>query len=230
MARLVPGVLAYRLPDLAEQRLTLDRDVTMIGRADICDVVIASPNISRLHARIEMRSEQYVLVDGGSTNGTFVNDTRLSGERVLHSGDTIRLGVSQVLLRFFDPEETIPDAVGADEGPTLLVNIDRREVMLHGAPIALAPREYELLLYLATHAGAACSREDSFLAAWHETYIHATCEAALNICVGKLRRKLDAAARSADKPAPTIRTLQRFGFRLDANVSFAEPGSGQAKG
>jgi hypothetical protein len=72
---------------------------TTIGRAEDCDVgLFGDPQVERLHARILRQGNEFVLVDAGSASGTYVNDERIEGPRVLRAGDVIRLG--RCLLRF----------------------------------------------------------------------------------------------------------------------------------
>jgi ABC-type multidrug transport system ATPase subunit len=69
----------------------------VIGREESIDVHIASPAISRRHARLTREGEGYVLEDLGSSNGTFVNGQKLTGRRPLKPGDQVRLGQAIVL-------------------------------------------------------------------------------------------------------------------------------------
>ena len=58
--------------------------------------------ISRNHAVIQrMGDGHYYLIDMGSRNGSFVNDTRVTVPRVLNEGDTISVGTG--LLTFHSP-------------------------------------------------------------------------------------------------------------------------------
>ena len=54
--------------------------------------------MDRVHARIRREDGHFVLSDAGSATGTYVNEERLRGPRVLHSGDAIRVG--RCVLRF----------------------------------------------------------------------------------------------------------------------------------
>ncbi|NOX63947.1 MAG: FHA domain-containing protein [Chloroflexi bacterium] len=69
-----------------------------LGRAGDNDVVLNDEKVSRRHASIQVRHDRLWLYDRGSSNGTFVNDERVSVEepRLLQSGDVIRLGQSQL--------------------------------------------------------------------------------------------------------------------------------------
>src|SRR5439155_26233221 len=105
----------------------------------------------------------------------------------------------------------------------LFLDEDARTVKVHGVATQLSPLEYSLLLHLANNPGTVCTREGCFLAVWKQPYDQATCEDALNACIAKLRRNLRAAAETAGQEPPAITTVQRVGFRLDADVDFARP-------
>jgi ABC-type multidrug transport system ATPase subunit len=64
----------------------------LIGRDPSCDLVLSNPLVSRRHARLERRSGSPVLRDLDSTNGTFVNGERMSGDRELAAGDMVQVG------------------------------------------------------------------------------------------------------------------------------------------
>src|SRR5439155_10848998 len=66
--------------------------VTTLGRATECDIVLELDNVSRQHCAIHAREDGQFVRDGGSTNGTFVNDEEVDGERLLRAGDFVRLG------------------------------------------------------------------------------------------------------------------------------------------
>ncbi|HXG09968.1 MAG TPA: FHA domain-containing protein [Gemmataceae bacterium] len=81
------------------RELILSKAETTIGRAEGCDIgLFGDPTIERLHARILKRGDRYLLADGDTPGGTFLNDVPVAGPTVLRSGDLIRVGGS--LLRF----------------------------------------------------------------------------------------------------------------------------------
>src|SRR5215211_3946239 len=73
MARATPGLLIRQGADGTQERFPLRQELTTIGRSDSCVVSIPSPTVSRLHARVELQHDRYVIFDAGSANGTFVN-------------------------------------------------------------------------------------------------------------------------------------------------------------
>jgi pSer/pThr/pTyr-binding forkhead associated (FHA) protein len=48
--------------------------------------------VSNRHATIEPRQDGLWVADTGSTNGTFVNGARVTDWRLLHDGDVVRIG------------------------------------------------------------------------------------------------------------------------------------------
>jgi hypothetical protein len=83
------------LPD--GKRIPVSEDPVTIGRLPECDVVLSDPNVSRRHAEVRRRGNDFVVVDLGSTNGTRVNGAGVR-ERRLNDGDDIGLG--STVIRF----------------------------------------------------------------------------------------------------------------------------------
>ena len=80
--------------------------VYLIGRAG-ADIVLEDEKISRKHAEIGLYGpDALVIRDLASTNGTYVNDRRISEKRKLQHWDVIRLGDTK--LRFNVVEHSIP--------------------------------------------------------------------------------------------------------------------------
>ncbi|MCA9059775.1 MAG: FHA domain-containing protein, partial [Planctomycetaceae bacterium] len=73
-----------------------------IGRRAELQMTIKSPIVSSCHAEL-IRTQQNDLSirDLGSTNGTFVNGERISGERQLRDGDLVEIGDCLIRLHEF---------------------------------------------------------------------------------------------------------------------------------
>ncbi|MGH2669183.1 MAG: FHA domain-containing protein [bacterium] len=70
----------------------LGEEVT-IGRAPGCSVPLSDDTfVSQLHARIYVRDGQPFVEDLGSTNGTFLNQARLTKTQRLRKGDRLQIG------------------------------------------------------------------------------------------------------------------------------------------
>src|ERR1700680_2652910 len=76
-----------------------------LGRGSQCAIVLEDDLVSRNHAMIQRTdSTEYILIDMGSRNGSFVNERRLSTPVSLRDGDRVTLGNAQMV--FHNPQET----------------------------------------------------------------------------------------------------------------------------
>lgn len=90
-------------------QLPKDRPTVTIGRSSSADVCISGdPEVSRLHATMELLGGQWTLVDDGlSRNGTFVNGRRLTSRTRLRDRDKIKVG--ETVLTFCAPPQTLSE-------------------------------------------------------------------------------------------------------------------------
>jgi pSer/pThr/pTyr-binding forkhead associated (FHA) protein len=89
--------------------ITLDSPRVVIGRGEGSEIRLPDPSVSHRHASIRQRGTDYVVIDEGSTNGTFVGPVRLSAHapRVLRHADLIRVGRIWLEVRV---EQAMPTA------------------------------------------------------------------------------------------------------------------------
>ena len=79
-----------------DYRLTPGKNV--MGTAADCDVVLTDAYLSAQHAVIRYEDGDFILSDLDSTNGTFVNDTRVV-KTALVDNDTIRVGRTELKFK-----------------------------------------------------------------------------------------------------------------------------------
>jgi len=87
---------------LRHASITLTKMPYVIGKMeDACDYVLDSPVISRMHARVDQREDGFYLTDLRSTNGTFLNGSRLAANRpyLLKEGDEVILADLKFLFQ-----------------------------------------------------------------------------------------------------------------------------------
>lgn len=86
-------------------RIPLGGTGLTIGRAPDNGFVIADPKASSHHVEIHQEGQGYSLVDLGSTNGTFVNEQRLSARtpHMLRAGEVIRIGDTNFTYEASEP-------------------------------------------------------------------------------------------------------------------------------
>ena len=70
-----------------------------IGRSDACQLRLDDTYASAFHARLFRRDEGWFLEDLGSTNGTFLNQRRVTEAVPVAVGDRVRIGTTLLELR-----------------------------------------------------------------------------------------------------------------------------------
>ena len=91
-------------------RIPLDRDLLRIGRERSCEIALDDEAASRIHSEIERRGAVFMLRDLQSTNGTFLNGTRIT-EAPLLNGDRIAVGDTVLVLQLAQPQDKKPPRV-----------------------------------------------------------------------------------------------------------------------
>jgi len=72
--------------------------VKTVGRATRADFVMDAALVSRLHCRLEAGDDALDVIDLQSTNGTYVNDKRVSRAR-LADGDRLKVGRVELTVK-----------------------------------------------------------------------------------------------------------------------------------
>ena len=91
-------------PNLAPTRVALPVQTITLGRASDCTIPIRDRFLSRRHAEILFDSGKWVVRDCGSVNGTLLNGEKIVDAAVIHPGDRILLGDSEVVFDSADSE------------------------------------------------------------------------------------------------------------------------------
>jgi len=119
------------------QLITLDDERVTVGKSSTNVVSLKDDStVSRVHAVLEKLGNAWSIRDVGSRNGTYLNGEKISAERVLRSGDELRIGKSKLV--FWESKDTDEATVG--------------EATVAVAPSQpaprLTPRELEVLVVL----------------------------------------------------------------------------------
>lgn len=89
----------FRLKAIDEEtEFPLDKDMLVVGRDLACDAVINHADISRHHAKIRVHRSGVTVEDLHSTNGTSVNNRKISKETTIRPGDVLKLGTKSFYL------------------------------------------------------------------------------------------------------------------------------------
>jgi DNA-binding winged helix-turn-helix (wHTH) protein len=92
------GATAYRLV-LKDREVRLNPGENVLGRVEDGVAWIASPTVSRRHARLLVEPGRVMLEDLASKNGTFLRGERIAAPTPLSDGDTFRIGQVEIQLR-----------------------------------------------------------------------------------------------------------------------------------
>ena len=87
---------------ISDSLIPLDRDEIVFGRDEICDFDVADEFASRRHVAFRWQRKECFITDLESTNGTFVNDERISHRKLEH-GDQIHFGTQ--IFKFLSAED-----------------------------------------------------------------------------------------------------------------------------
>lgn len=91
----------------------MNKNITVIGRGNECDVIINKNDVSRKHAEIRKSGDSFVLKDLQSANGTFINNSPVTESCKIKHMDVIQIGSS--MLVFNDPDNVVKIQSGAYE-------------------------------------------------------------------------------------------------------------------
>jgi DNA-binding NtrC family response regulator len=128
--------------------LTTERPTVRIGSHPSCDLVVPDPTVSRSHCALQLCEDHWRVVDLGSTNGTFVDGTRVEAA---HLGSRAALKVGNVAISFQAVDEEIDLQPAESFGG--MVGTSPAMRALFGALARVAPLEISVLIQGETGTG-----------------------------------------------------------------------------
>lgn len=115
-------VMVMFRPDGQRRTFSVNRDMTVIGRREDCDLRIPLGDVSRKHCRLILDGDAIKVEDLGSSNGTYRNGERVQ-QADLGAGDTLQIGPVVFVLQVdgFPADEdlapvTVQSAAAATNG------------------------------------------------------------------------------------------------------------------
>jgi hypothetical protein len=194
------------MPGEPGQEILLSQDVTTLGRAPSCQVVLDSDFASRRHAQVIRRDQVYWLKDLGSKNGTLLNNEPVAGEIQLNDGAEIRIGETAFIFVDLEVTRTYP-SVATAPATALHVEENTREVWVHGKKLAprLSLKQFDLLKFLFLRAGEAVSKDEIIAAVWPEEETDAVYDYQVDKMVSRVRERIGK---------EWIETVWGYGYRL----------------
>jgi hypothetical protein len=96
-----PGVTPVAIT-WREQTMPLHGELIRMGRAPQNEIILEAKNISRFHCQIKRENDRLIIEDLGSTNGTYVNEVRITEPHMLSVGDVVRVGHEHLIFHDHD--------------------------------------------------------------------------------------------------------------------------------
>ena len=112
--------------DITDKRTYIGRQPREVTERS-CIIIISDSSVGRNHAFIDCRNQQYWISDMDTVNGTYINGERISGSRLLHHGDKIRVARFEFALTL-PKTEHIADPLGHTCTATDTIPDDERTV------------------------------------------------------------------------------------------------------
>ena len=84
------GLLVIKGPNIGDE-FYIEKDEFIIGRSPESDVLLDDITVSRKHALLKKDGDDYILLDAGSLNGSYLNGNIVE-EAILSNGDRIQIG------------------------------------------------------------------------------------------------------------------------------------------
>jgi pSer/pThr/pTyr-binding forkhead associated (FHA) protein len=124
------GATAFLVDLVSNRKIPITTPRCKVGRDDLNDIVISGDqSISRFHFVITKENNQYLVQDGKSRHGTFLNGNQIKDPEPIHDGDVLKVGVS---LFWFVIENVV---LGAESDKVSPVDMEADEAELEfGAP------------------------------------------------------------------------------------------------
>ena len=98
-----------------------------VGRDDENDIVIDNLAVSSVHARIDKTGDVYIVTDLQSTNGTFVNDKKITSHKLQHKDKII---IGKHLLFFALSKEEQEKSITGDLDKTMILDTSKQRELL----------------------------------------------------------------------------------------------------
>lgn len=118
----------------------------VIGRSTSATIQLSDREVSRRHTEVNASADEHILVDLGSSNGTFHNGRRLYGPVRLADGDEVLVGTTRLVYRAGERQHYVVRT--SEDAPPVLAEVDAERVFLpidEVTDVEALRRDYERL-------------------------------------------------------------------------------------
>lgn len=186
------------------------RDKQVFGRETTCDVVLSEGQASRRHAEIVINLGQPTLVDLGSTNGSYVNDSKIEPNTpvAIKAGDIIRMDANSF---------TLAQQQGDANATVMRPPADANATVMRAAPVVQTPKAEPA----AARPAAKASKPESWALQGQQAVAGTQLLSGTQVAGIRASLNTEALAKAVDVPTLTLVSgaHQSKQFALGANGS-----------
>lgn len=117
-----PRLLEPRQEGQPVREIPIRGEEFLLGRGNDCELRLHDTAISRHHCLIRVRGGEATLSDLGSSNGTYLNGTRVLSQTTLHTGDEIRAGTFRYIVDLGDDPAWAEQYLRGDVDPVAVTS------------------------------------------------------------------------------------------------------------
>lgn len=99
----VPALTLKYIDQQSEKIEFFTRPIVVIGREPTCDCIVYDKAVSARQARLSYHHNQWWIEDLDSTNGTFINQDRVTQPTVVISDDHVTCGSTIIIIQIGNP-------------------------------------------------------------------------------------------------------------------------------
>ncbi|AKU94068.1 two component, sigma54 specific, transcriptional regulator, Fis family [Labilithrix luteola] len=132
------------------RRFVIEERIVRVGTAPGSHLRLADPTVSRVHCELRLNKGGVRILDTGSTNGTFVDGTRVRDAELV-AGGTIRVGATVLLVELGEESVHIPISDSCRFGAVIGAGVEMRRV--YAVLERAAPTEATVLIRGETGTG-----------------------------------------------------------------------------
>ncbi|CAL8896306.1 hypothetical protein KVA01_22720 [Kocuria varians] len=100
-----PALRQVPVIEVGSERFSLNADAVSVGRSSQADITVEDTGVSRKHLEIRRQGQNFLAVDLGSTNGSYVDGRKIQGRAQLVDGSVITMGRTRLVFRLLVPKE-----------------------------------------------------------------------------------------------------------------------------
>lgn len=192
-----------------------------IGREEENSIVINDIQVSRKHLKISSNDKDFYIEDLDSTNGTWINEKKITKTVKLRHGDQINLGKSKTYFMFWRGPGTLDITTDlklntsskSSQKRAIEISESKREVYINGEILSPDHITFNIFFKLYDNEGEVLTKE-ALDECWPEKERDSHGDGALTERIYEIRKLINKAFKDKNKGTEFIKTLPKVGYKF----------------